>query len=508
MLSMRRHELGRVNSCVFLTLPSRIRWPYAIAFAGVLCLMLMLIGSDPVVVCYTFAYILVAVAAFNVCGGFTYPSGAWIFFNAFLTLILGLCLKVYLWEKAEGNLLTPRKSFLVYLLGMIGMWGAALVNRKVRAKRPLVQGLMKPEKINQAVLGTFACGSIVDLIVFFPGAYSQGSLGSALMQMNVFLALSIMLAVFYNVKFSGGRKSMSIPAMAAMSFMFVRAVGGFTKQGMFMPVACWMLSAVAAGYYASKKQILLTCAVLIVMVEVLVPYSQYGRNHREEYGSSFNTIVMLISHPTEIIEKGKVIQKEPPKYHFFNEPQGIFDRLNMISMDDGLIYVTDENHQHGFQVIVNLFINIIPHFILPDKPPVNLGNIFAHEIGLLDPMDTTTGVSFSPTGEAYHSTGISGVLLTMPLITLLLFWTADSLVGDVRVSPWGLSYLVGFSHMAPEGGLTTPVYMATYGVLQLLLGVIVAMYIAPLVGTLLLGPERNPTRRIRVVRSVPKREAV
>jgi len=127
---------------------------------------------------------------------------------------------------------------------------------------------------------------------------------------------------------------------------------------------------------------------------------------------------------------------------YFNTPQGFFDRLQMISIDDALNNHTQQFGTYGILPVIQSFENLIPRFIWPDKPPLLSGNTYAHEVGLLAEADTSTGVSFSSTAVAFHLLGWPGIFLLAPAIWLLLFTIFDSLCGDVRKAPWGLLVMV------------------------------------------------------------------
>ena len=68
----------------------------------------------------------------------------------------------------------------------------------------------------------------------------------------------------------------------------------------------------------------------------------------------------------------------------------------------------------------------------------------------------STGISFSPTGDAYRQAGFQGVFLILPPVVLLLFIVMDSLSGDVRRSPWGLLFAVSCAHSSSEGMIGGP----------------------------------------------------
>ena len=135
--------------------------------------------------------------------------------------------------------------------------------------------------------------------------------------------------------------------------------------------------------------------------------------------------------------------------------------------------------------------NTIPHFLWPSKPTLNFGNTYAHELGQLSDDDTLTGISFSPTSEAYHLDRWVGVLIVAPLLWCLMFVVFDSLFGDLRSSPWGLLALALISHAAPELGITGVIYLVTFSVEVLLFCAIFATWIAPFFAILVLGPDRR-----------------
>ena len=86
-------------------------------------------------------------------------------------------------------------------------------------------------------------------------------------------------------------------------------------------------------------------------------------------------------------------------------------------MDDALINITEQGQVFGISPIWASFSNLIPHFLWPSKPRLYYGTLYAQEIGgLLSEDDTTTGISFSPTAEAFHMARWIGVLIVAPIV--------------------------------------------------------------------------------------------
>jgi hypothetical protein len=170
----------------------------------------------------------------------------------------------------------------------------------------------------------------------------------------------------------------------------------------------------------------------------------------------------------------------------------------MIGPDDALISYTSQGNTFGVAVIPAYFANWIPHFLWPNKPGLGSGNIFAHEIGgILGDEDDSTGISFTPTGEAFHLAGWTGIFVIAPLIWIMLFTVFDSLCGDTRRSPWGLLTVAAFSHVAPEGMLGGAIYLTWFGAIAVTFVAVTSAYAMPLIGTMLSGPEKTGIFRLR-----------
>jgi hypothetical protein len=490
-----------------LPFPAHIPFVHAFLFATLLCVVQLLQGTNPIFSLGCFFYILVATIAFNIAGGFTHTSGAYIFFNSVIGAIIGLCMKVYLGEPADSNLLAPNLTIAVYLIGMCMMFAAVYFSRKLRAKRPLMGKMVTDTNMQTATVGCLVAGIIISSSGYIlPGG--NGSLVSALNQLNRFYPLTIVLGVIHSIRRSGGTRSINLPVLLGGGLMFFVGLIGFSKEGMISPFAAYLLAAASQGYRFSRNQVVLGILIIIFIFRYLVPYSQYGRTFKEGTGADFQTSMSLLSNLGYVREQ--YLESTANAYEervlgYYNTPQGFFDRLQMISIDDALIYHTQQFGTFGLTPIVLSFENLIPHFIWKDKPQVLIGNIFAHEVGVLGESDESTGVSFSSTASSFHLGGWKGIFILAPIFWFFLFLIFDSLCGDVRKVPWGLLVIVLFAHAAPEGDITTIVYMCFYTVYAIVFAATLGAYVMPILGTLFIGPEGIMIRRGAPIRSIPNR---
>lgn len=467
-------------------------------------------GTDPVVALCSFGFIVVSVAAFNLAGGFSYPSGAYVFFYSTLGVIVGLCTKAAIGEPADLNLVAPRRTMLVFFFGICAMYGAVFLSRRLRPRKGMLEDIVTDKNLQNATVGSLVAG-ILAHIAMATLPHSNGSIVSALSQINNFLPMTIILGTIYQVRRSGGRSSVNLPVVFASIAVFLYGLIGFSKQGMFLPFLCWGVAAASQRYRVTWRQIAVFSAALAFVFVYLVPYAQFGRSYEDEYNPSatrWQTIAFLLSNLDYVHQESKASAEsqilEGGGFQYFSRDVGLFGRLQMIAPDDRIIRSTENLGPFGMAPIYQGFGNLVPHFLWPDKPIPIGGNWYAHEIGnVIGEEDYTTGISFTPTGEAYRIAKWPGVLILAPILWTMLFTLFDTLCGDTRRSPWGFLAVVYFSHMAPEGMLGGVIYTMGYISVAVIVAALSAAFLMPILGSLLKGPERSTLRKTALVHRGP-----
>lgn len=493
-----------------LPFPERISLLYAISFAGLLAIAQLVEGTSALFTLCSFLFILISTLTFNAAGGFTRTSGSYVFFYSVLGVIIGLCWKAILGEPADSNLSVPLLTIEVYLGGISAMLAAVYLGRKLTTKRALLGDMLAESNVQNATIGCMVTGILISFLTTAL-SYSNGSVLSALQQLDRFLPMAIILGVSYQIRKSGGTSSVNLPVLISFAVLFIGGVIGFSKEGMITPFFCWVVAACSLRYRVSGYQIVGGVLTVIFIFQFLVPYSQYGRDYQtRSLSSNIDVAISLLSNMSYVRQQYAAMSedsRETAAWSYYNTPQGFFDRLQMIAPDDSLIAFTEQRGTFGLLPLVISFENMVPHVFWPNKPTVINGNFYTREMGGISEDNTTTGISFTPTAEGYHLERWTGVLVIAPILWMILFIIFDSLCGDVRKSPWGLIVLVVFSHVAPEGLLSGVIYMYSYTSFTVVVTALSVSYVMPLIGTLLAGPEGLALRRGRPIRSFPRRIA-
>ncbi len=479
-------------------IPERFKPRSTLIFIVAVVLGQQLEKTDPIFSLLTALYIGMFAVGFNIGGGLSYLAGAFIFFNGVSSAIIGIVFKLFLNEPGQSNLLVPLHTMEAYCLGMAGMVGAAVVSRSLIAKKGLLSDMAAGPAMKQAAMGCLILGIILQL-GSVGGLRNSASFSSAIGQINHFIQMAIILGTTYEIQSSGGKRSSNWVVWVAGLWLFFFGLIVFSKEGMFISIASWLIPAVALSYDFSRKQILGGIMVGFLIIHYLVPFSQYGRTFRGESATG-NTISAfgLLRHPEltrQLYLEQEETQDDRGAPHFFDAPQGIFDRETMLAYDDAIISYTDQGNLRGFGPTISSLVNVVPRFIWKDKPAVLSGNEYGREIGVISEEDETTGISFSLIGDAYHQDAWIGVILIVPFVTFLLFFVGDSLCGDTRKSPWGLLLIALASHAAAEGLVAAVVYLATFGAFAVTIIAVMSKYFLPIFTNLLLGTERTRVRR-------------
>jgi hypothetical protein len=493
---------------VRLPFPERVPLVPVSLFAILICAIQLYEGTSAPFSLGCFFFIVIAALTFNVGGGVTRPSGGYIFFYAALTVIIGITWKAILGEPADSNLRNPLLTITVFVSGISMMLLAVFISTKLKTKRALLGKLVTDANMQTATVGCMIAG----VAIFGFNTIAVGGGGtvlSALNQLNRFFPMAIILGVIHTIRRSGGSRSVNLPVLISGGFLFGGGIVGFSKEGILTPFLCWVIAAASQRYKLSRAQLVAGLLGTLFIFQYLVPYSQYGRSFRADtFLGNVEVSVSLLSELGYVREQylsqaNYVAEDQIAGY--FNTSQGFIDRLQELDIDDALIEQTRQFGTFGLYPIIASFENLVPHFIWPDKPAVFFGNVYAHEIGILGEGDESTGISFSPTAEAFHLAGWMGIFLIAPLLWLALFTVFDSLCGDVRISPWGLLAIVTFGHLAPEGGISQIVYALGYTAFGIVFAAVMGAYLMPIIGTFFIGPEGITLRRGAPIRSIPNR---
>jgi hypothetical protein len=464
--------------------PERIDLSHALIFATALCTVQIFEGTNPFFSGCVFCFLLIACVGFNIAGGIAYPSGAFILFNAFFTVTLPMVTKAILREPADSNMRAPMRTIEVYLIGMVAMLAAIIFSRRFRARKSFIAGIMPKNSLHAAYVGCAVLSVLAGFyLTFFPNV-SNGSFSSFLVQADRFPILTFILGTIYTIQRTNGRRSVSAPLLFMMVLLSLNGLLTFSKELFLSPFFAWAITAALLRYRLHWINIVLFSVGLYFVITFMVPYAQYGRNYVNSGLSQMQLSAYLLTHMDEVREGYAETTTIIGNVHYYNEHLGLLDRLDIISGDDALIDVAEREGPMGFWPLVDGFENIIPHVIFPNKPMILIGNVYGHQIGMLSDDDNSTGISFSPSADAYREGKLIGITVAEPLVLMLIFIVLDSVIGDVRSNPVGLLTTILVSRAASEGSLCGVPVLIGQSLFTNVLAAYICAYALPLLGSI------------------------
>ncbi len=218
------------RDCLRLPFPERVPLGPVFGFAGILCGVQLYQGTSPEFALCSFLFIVVSALAFNVAGGFSRPSGGYIFFYSLLAVIIGIFWKAVMGEAGDSNLLVPKLTMLVYLCTITMMLVAVFLSRKLSLRRPLLADFVTDEKMQSAVAGCTFTGLLLTVVLVAIPDKGSGTILSALQQLNQFPVVAVLLGTIHTIRRSGGRRCVSIAVLISGGTTFVLGIFYFSKQ--------------------------------------------------------------------------------------------------------------------------------------------------------------------------------------------------------------------------------------------------------------------------------------
>ena len=496
---------------VRLKLPTRVSLQKTFVFAAIFFCIQQLEHTGLVFSLLYFAFVILSVVAFNIAEGFSRISGAYIFWYSTLIVMFGVTWKALVGEPADSNLFTPVLDMSLYTASMVMLVLVTHLNKKMDFRSIGVASGFSIADLNYTSAG-LGCLIVWLGIIYADMVFGQapGSIVSALVQVNVFGPLGLIMVTIGAIKDSGGRRATNTISILAFIYFFYLGLMSFSKQAMLTPMICWIVGAFYSRLKVRWVHVVMMLLMVIVSFMVVSPLSA-SRDLAEGLDDTqrLEFVGHMLLHYSQLREHVKGLEETAESNgvgEWYNKPQGsLVERLSMVPVDDELIAYSAKGHYEGLAPLYQYFGNLAPHFINPNKGGFYGGNYYAHEMGYgLAEGDYSTGISFSPVAEAFHCEGWGGILWLMPTIWVLLFSSVDFVVGDIMKYPWGLMVVVWFGHLVPEQLLGGMIYFLGNGNFGMVLAIILVTRIAPILGALFMGktvlpPARRPASIRRVV---------
>lgn len=413
-----------------------------------------------------FAGLVAAGLTVAVLGGVTTLPGFCVAMLALKFLVVSQVSKTVLFEPATSNLSYPMTTIGALVIGMFGLLLAAWCTRLIGVRRVIIEGERDVDKLHAAAIVSLSIGLFSYLVVKLfaggeGGGIRVGGVFGILRQLSFFLGLSIALGTACTIVRSGGTRLFSWLNAIPFSVQFLMGFVDAGRMKMIEPVVLLLLTALAFGYRFRPRHGLAALVAVAFGYFFLIPFGHVARSETRDPDFERN-----IASTMEFLERHFVSREGWKQFYnqydesladlgnsYFDEPNGLLDRLSLIKPMDMLVAGTVEEGESGWETVSHGFKMLPPRKLYPQKPPIGTGTILGHRAGVLDESDNGTQVSFGFIADSFSSFGWLGVAVIPCLIGLGFFLVYGSLVGPLRDNVWCVSMMAHFQHYFAENSI-------------------------------------------------------
>ena len=266
-------------------------------------------------------------------------------------LLIGIVLKIMMWDPADKNLLAADSTAAVMAIGFLGLWIGTSIQRHLPAPRdPFMPQFTDPRMYFALTLVFLVLGYSGYAVGLSPDLAGEGiQTGGALGIARVFGGLksfAIVPALFYAWARQSSRFMTHPLPLLVLSIGIVGGIFSTAKLEAMEPLVFWLLVG-SLRYGLRDKRILIVGAMAALYYAAIVyPYSQYVRNHGGRQGSlsvrlsSMKDALWLVvtdnGFRKTVLEKGEDINSS----YLGNETLRPFGRLAMVGQADRLVAAT------------------------------------------------------------------------------------------------------------------------------------------------------------------------
>lgn len=228
-----------------------------------------------------------------------------------------------------------------------------------------------------------------------------------------------MLAVWSNY-FKSRKKAILWLAMLMLIIAELLTIPSTSKGAMLFPLFyVGILQFSMTKKFPIKSLVVVVLAYFMLIYPIVSAYRSSGLVDRARSGSE-----MLLD-LVDFIAAGSWLELQSDVNAWKHLDRSLLLYLSLIIEDSGdkVPYLNGDSYMEAASIFV-------PRLLLPTKPSMNLGNIYARRYGIIGEHDLRTNVSPTYMGEQYMNFGLLGVLIGMALMGRLAIWVDRWLLSD------------------------------------------------------------------------------
>lgn len=233
--------------------------------------------------------------------------------------------------------------------------------------------------------------------------------------------LTLAHVIAWAVYWKDRHRSYLVIGLISMALMFIAGVISNSKGQMLAPLFFTAISYWGVTGRFPFKQALVGLLIYVLFAYPLITSLRYGLLASSENYSRIDLAVGIV----EVFFSGEWFYQDTVSIAASSIGRGLLEYFALVVSQSGenVEYFNGETFLRGFEIV-------IPRFMYPDKPDMNIGNWTAQSFGAIGSLDNLTNLSPTFVGEFYMNFGILGVFIGMFLMGIMAILVDRYVVGD------------------------------------------------------------------------------
>ncbi len=384
-------------------------------------------------------------ATIKLLGGISTLQGAAVFVLCGQHVIFSQFAKALFRQPADTPLLRPIETILVYNLGILSIFVAALSLKVFRIDRikPILDIETDPKvlRIMMIILSALAIARLFILQRFgvYEGAgggvYVGGFVGP-LRQFGFITPLGLACGTAYVILKSDRQKCLGPWNTAVVIFATLFGILGAGRAEIIGSAVTFFLTLIAFRFKLRWHHFVIGIVGFYLYQFILFPYALYARGEGKVREGSFddriskslNILVDVAVNPDKYKEKEKTFDPYLPysfrRMYYYGYPRPTLDRYSVIIATDNIVNAVLVKGPTNWENAFEGFKMILPRFLNPEKEALGSSNHLAHYgDGLVGETDFFTQITLGIIPEGFYSQRWMGVFLACFVVSFAFFTT-------------------------------------------------------------------------------------
>jgi hypothetical protein len=450
---MKGNPLGRLNLTP-ATRQGRMLVKGGGILTGLACVLHIVLGADPIVVCLAGLTVLLSI----------YPIAIYGFLNlgALLMALVGfryvgfpLLAKLAMGQPLDTYLLDPVGSFGVVFLGFLGYLTALFMAANFSVGRPCLQLTSNKAMLGRISFLAAAVGIVANLTVALRAGEQYTGLTVAEFFVP-FLHLALISAVARALQASERRRSADVWVVTLMLSEIVFAMVINSRMALMETFLCFIATVVAFEARIKWRHFTVTVFAIGMMVIFVTPVFLYVRDSRDELSWTQRidaTLESVGKWPDAFayyLKHRDLADRLGWYLNYYGSPQNVFERMTLVNHVDVLKAGSDSHGKVGLEDLSLSLKRAMPRMLSPDKPrDYSQGSWLYERIGLYyaGPFATAPLV-----GTGYAAFGWTGAYFYPLVLGLAWFLIVKKISGwDLQGNVWAIYLLIRLHDQFVEG---------------------------------------------------------